>query len=49
MLKVLPRSFVGVNPKPKQSGSSINGVGRISKTGDSDLRKAFLYACYSFS
>ena len=34
-------AFVGLNPKPKQSGSSIRGVGKISKTGDSSLRKAF--------
>ncbi len=34
-------AFVGLNPKPRQSGSSVNGVGRISETGDSDLRKAF--------
>ena len=34
-------AFVGLNPKPRQSGSSIHGVSRISKTGDSNLRKAF--------
>lgn len=34
-------AFIGINPKPKQSGSSINSTGRISKTGDADLRKAF--------
>jgi len=34
-------AFVGLNPKPKQSGTSVRGIGRISKTGDSDLRKAF--------
>jgi len=34
-------AFVGLNPKPRQSGSSVHGVGRISKTGDADLRKAF--------
>jgi len=34
-------AFVGLNPKPKQSGSSVRGTGRISKTGDADLRKAF--------
>ena len=34
-------AFVGLNPKPRQSGSSVNGVGRISKTGDAYLRKAF--------
>jgi len=34
-------AFVGLNPKPKQSGSSVLGAGRISKTGDADLRKAY--------
>jgi transposase len=34
-------AFVGLNPKPRQSGSSVLGIGRISKTGDADLRKAF--------
>lgn len=34
-------AFVGLNPKPRQSGSSVRGAGRISKTGDADLRKAF--------
>ena len=34
-------AFVGLNPKPKQSGTSVRGAGRISKTGDADLRKAF--------
>ena len=34
-------AFVGLNPKPRQSGSSVRGIGRISKTGDADLRKAF--------
>ena len=34
-------AFVGLNPKPRQSGSSLRGVGRISKTGDANLRKAF--------
>jgi len=34
-------AFVGLNPKPRQSGSSVHGVGRISKTGNADLRKAF--------
>ena len=29
------------NPKPRQSGTSVRGAGRISKTGDADLRKAF--------
>lgn len=34
-------AFIGLNPKPRQSGSSVKGVSRISKTGDADLRKAF--------
>jgi transposase len=34
-------AFVGLNPKPRQSGSSVCGTSRISKTGDADLRKAF--------
>jgi len=34
-------AFVGLNPKPRQSGSSVLGIGRISKTGNADLRKAF--------
>lgn len=34
-------AFVGLNPKPRQSGSSVRGTSRISKTGDADLRKAF--------
>ncbi len=34
-------AFIGLNPKARQSGSSVRGVGRISKTGDADLRKAF--------
>ncbi|AVP87976.1 transposase [Candidatus Phycorickettsia trachydisci] len=34
-------AYVGLNPKHKQSGSSVRGISRISKTGDSDLRKAF--------
>lgn len=33
-------AFVGLNPKQKQSGTSINGKTRLSKTGHSDLRKA---------
>ena len=34
-------AFVGLNPKSRQSGSSVRGVSRISKTGDADLRRAF--------
>lgn len=34
-------AFVGLNPKQYQSGSSVRGRTRLSKTGDSSLRKAF--------
>jgi len=32
-------AFAGLTPRPWQSGSSIHGKSRISKTGHSDLRK----------
>jgi transposase len=31
-------AFVGLNPKPHESGSSVRGKGRISKTGSARLR-----------
>lgn len=31
-------AFAGLNPKPNESGSSVRGKGRISKTGSSRLR-----------
>lgn len=34
-------AFVGLNPKQRQSGSSVHGRSRISKTGSSSLRKVF--------
>ena len=34
-------AFVGLNPKQRQSGSSVNGRTRLSKIGDARLRKAF--------
>jgi transposase len=34
-------AFLGLNPKDHQSGSSVKGKSRISKIGDSQLRKAF--------
>lgn len=34
-------AFIGLNPKLRQSGTSVNGRTFISKTGDSNLRKAF--------
>jgi transposase len=33
-------AFVGLNPKQRQSGSSVNGRTRLSKTGNSAIRKA---------
>ncbi len=32
-------SFIGINPSPKESGSSVKGRGSISKQGNSYLRK----------
>mgnify|MGYP003386836628 CR=1 FL=1 len=32
-------AFAGLNPRPWQSGSSVNGRSRISKIGHADLRK----------
>lgn len=34
-------AFLGLNPKHRQSGTSIRGQSRISKTGDAHLRKSF--------
>jgi len=34
-------AFVGLNPKQRQSGTSIQGRARLSKIGDSRLRKVF--------
>lgn len=34
-------AFVGLNPRHKQSGSSIHGRSRISKMGNCQLRKSF--------
>jgi transposase len=33
-------AFVGLNPKHHESGSSVRGRSRLSKTGDANLRKA---------
>ncbi len=33
-------AFAGLNPKHRQSGTSVRGKSHISKTGDSSLRKA---------
>jgi len=32
-------SFIGINPSPKESGSSVRGRGRISKKGNTYIRK----------
>lgn len=34
-------AFVGLNPKQRQSGTSVSGRTRLSKIGNSNLRKAF--------
>ena len=34
-------AFVGLNPKQRQSGTSVQGRTRLSKIGDANLRKAF--------
>jgi len=34
-------AFIGVSPRIRQSGSSLNARGMMSKTGRSKLRKAF--------
>lgn len=34
-------AFVGLNPKHRQSGTSVHGRSRMSKVGDSSLRKSF--------
>jgi transposase len=34
-------AFLGLNPKQRQSGTSVRGTSRISKTGNAELRKAF--------
>lgn len=34
-------AFIGLNPKNRQSGTSVRGVSRLSKIGDARLRKAF--------
>ncbi len=36
-------AFLGLNPKQRQSGTSINGRGSISKIGNSSLRKTFFF------
>lgn len=40
-------SFIGVNPSPFQSGSSVKGRGSISKKGNSYLRKLLYMATLS--
>ena len=36
-------AFIGLNPKQKQSGISVNGKSRISKIGNGSLRKIFYF------
>lgn len=36
-------AFLGLNPKQRQSGTSINSKSRISKIGNSSLRKTFYF------
>lgn len=36
-------AFIGLNPKHRQSGTSVNGYSRISKTGNSNLRKTLYF------
>ncbi len=40
-------AFAGLNPKPRQSGTSVRGIGRISKTGDARLRKSLFMPALS--
>lgn len=40
-------AFVGLNPKPRQSGTCVRGTGRISKTGDARLRKSLFIPALS--
>lgn len=40
-------AFAGLTPRPWQSGSSIHGKSRISKTGHSDLRRALFMPALS--
>ena len=43
-------AFAGLNPKPHESGSSVRGKGRISKTGSSRLRAGlFMPAIVAFT
>ena len=39
--------FIGSNPSPKESGSSVKGRGSISRKGNSYLRKLFFLAALS--
>lgn len=42
-------SFIGLNPSPRQSGTSLNGRGIISKKGNRYMRKIFYMASLSAS
>ena len=39
--------FIGSNPSPKESGSSVKGRGSISRKGNGYLRKLFFLAALS--
>jgi transposase len=40
-------AYAGLNPRQKQSGTSINGRSRLSKTGSSFLRKVLYFPAIS--
>lgn len=40
-------AFIGLNPKQRQSGTSVNGRSRISKMGNSSLRKILYFPAIS--
>lgn len=40
-------AFIGLNPKQRQSGTSVNGRSRISKVGNSSLRKTLYFPAIS--
>lgn len=40
-------AFVGLNPKPRQSGTSVRGTARISKIGDARLQKSLFMPALS--
>ena len=40
-------AFIGLNPQQRQSGTSVNGKSRISKIGNSSLRKSLYFPAMS--